>query len=54
VWRRGGILGGDGLVRLTRDFLGCDDAGIHKTKEIKSNQNKISFKGRGKKLDAVG
>jgi hypothetical protein len=47
-------LGGDGLVRLTRDFLGCDDARIHKTKVIKLNNNNISFNGEGEKSDAVG
>jgi hypothetical protein len=54
MWRRGGRLEGDGLVRLTRDFLGCDDAGIHKTKEIELNKNNISFNGREKNSDAVG
>jgi hypothetical protein len=54
MWRRGGRLEGDGLVRLTRDFLGCDDAGIHKTKEIELNKNNISFNGREKKFGCSG
>lgn len=40
-------------MRLTRDFLGCDDARIHKTKEIELDKNNTSFNGREENLDAV-